>query len=151
MNGNDLSKRIGDLLAGGQKIEAIKELREATGLGLAEAKDVVEALERGEPVPAHLQQRLAGTPAAAEGAAEARNELPADVRAAAAAGNRIQAIKLLREQRGLGLKEAKDLLDQAVPVAGAATGAGKRGCLLPLLFGCMVGGAMMGAVAPSIW
>jgi hypothetical protein len=31
----------------GNKIEAIKRLREATGLGLAEAKQMVEALERG--------------------------------------------------------------------------------------------------------
>jgi ribosomal protein L7/L12 len=34
------------LADGGQKIEAIKRLREATGLGLAEAKQIVESLER---------------------------------------------------------------------------------------------------------
>jgi ribosomal protein L7/L12 len=33
----------------GQKIEAIKLLREATGLGLAEAKQVVESLDRLHP------------------------------------------------------------------------------------------------------
>ena len=33
----------------GQKIEAIKVLREATGLGLAEAKQVVESLDRIHP------------------------------------------------------------------------------------------------------
>lgn len=33
----------------GQKIEAIKRLREATGLGLAEAKDIVESLDRLHP------------------------------------------------------------------------------------------------------
>jgi ribosomal protein L7/L12 len=33
----------------GQKIEAIKRLREATGLGLVEAKDIVESLERLHP------------------------------------------------------------------------------------------------------
>ena len=37
------------LASSGQKIEAIKRLREATGLGLAEAKDVVESLERLQP------------------------------------------------------------------------------------------------------
>jgi large subunit ribosomal protein L7/L12 len=35
------------LLAAGQKIEAIKLYREHTGVGLKEAKDAVEALERG--------------------------------------------------------------------------------------------------------
>jgi large subunit ribosomal protein L7/L12 len=35
-------------LAAGHKIEAIKLYRERTGLGLKEAKDAVEALERGD-------------------------------------------------------------------------------------------------------
>jgi ribosomal protein L7/L12 len=33
----------------GQTIEAIKRLREATGLGLAEAKEIVESLDRIHP------------------------------------------------------------------------------------------------------
>jgi len=37
---------ISKLADSGQKIEAIKRLREATGLGLAEAKDIVESLDR---------------------------------------------------------------------------------------------------------
>ncbi|MBC8011630.1 MAG: ribosomal protein L7/L12 [Burkholderiales bacterium] len=36
---------ISDALRGGNKIEAIKLYREATGLGLKESKDAVEALE----------------------------------------------------------------------------------------------------------
>jgi ribosomal protein L7/L12 len=35
-----------DLLSAGKKIEAIKRYREATGLGLKEAKDAVEAIEQ---------------------------------------------------------------------------------------------------------
>jgi ribosomal protein L7/L12 len=38
---------IQDLLRRGNKIEAIKLYREQTGLGLKEAKDAVEAIERG--------------------------------------------------------------------------------------------------------
>jgi hypothetical protein len=34
------------LVDAGQKIEAVKHLRNATGLGLTEAKDVVDSLER---------------------------------------------------------------------------------------------------------
>lgn len=36
----------------GRKIDAIRLLREATGLGLKEAKDAVEAFEAGEAPPA---------------------------------------------------------------------------------------------------
>lgn len=127
---DDLAKRIADLLLVGKKIEAIKLLREATGMGLAEARDAVEAAERGAPLPPHssLARQVAPAPVRS-------GELPADVRAAASAGDRIGAIKLLREHTGLGLKEAKDLLDRELP----AVGAGKRGCLLPLLFGGLLG------------
>ncbi|MEL6364933.1 MAG: ribosomal protein L7/L12 [Pseudomonadota bacterium] len=38
------------LAADGKKIEAIKELREATGLGLAEAKDVVDQAAAERPI-----------------------------------------------------------------------------------------------------
>lgn len=34
-------------IAGGRKIEAIKLYREATGVGLKEAKDAVEGMEKG--------------------------------------------------------------------------------------------------------
>lgn len=37
---------IRQLAASGRKIEAIKRLRDATGLDLAKAKDIVESLER---------------------------------------------------------------------------------------------------------
>ena len=37
--------RVRALLAGGEKIEAIKLLREATGLGLTEAKSLVDSLD----------------------------------------------------------------------------------------------------------
>lgn len=39
-------EEIRDLIRQNRKIEAIKRLRDATGLGLKEAKDAVEALER---------------------------------------------------------------------------------------------------------
>lgn len=38
--------RIHDALRGGNKIHAIKMMREETGMGLAEAKTAVEAMER---------------------------------------------------------------------------------------------------------
>jgi ribosomal protein L7/L12 len=45
------------LLARGQKIEAIKLLRAQTRIGLKEAKDAVEALERGERPTLTIDQR----------------------------------------------------------------------------------------------
>lgn len=42
--GPDAMAEARDLVAGGNKIEAIKVYREHTGLGLKEAKDAVEAL-----------------------------------------------------------------------------------------------------------
>jgi len=45
--------QITELLNRGEKIEAIKLYREATGVGLKESKDAVEAMEAGlEPRPA---------------------------------------------------------------------------------------------------
>ena len=39
------------------------------------------------------------------------SELPDDVQAAISANRKIEAIKLLREHRKIGLKEAKDIVD----------------------------------------
>jgi ribosomal protein L7/L12 len=87
-----------------KKIHAIKLLRERTGIGLKEAKDAVEALERtgrlrlpGDAKPSNRS----GDPA--EFLAEARR-LKEQRRA-------IEAIKLIRAHTGVGLKEAKDLYD----------------------------------------
>lgn len=44
LNGEQM-KTLADLLATGDKISAIKELREYTNLGLAESKSLIELLE----------------------------------------------------------------------------------------------------------
>jgi len=81
------------------KIQAIRLLRSHTGLGLAEAKQAVEAGSFAAP-HAELTTRL--SPA-----------LPPAAIAALAGGNKIEAIKLAREANGIGLKEAKELVDAA--------------------------------------
>ncbi|HEY7159674.1 MAG TPA: ribosomal protein L7/L12, partial [Acidobacteriota bacterium] len=45
MPNNDLQEQVQSLLLQGKKIEAIKIYREASGLGLKEAKDAVELIE----------------------------------------------------------------------------------------------------------
>jgi ribosomal protein L7/L12 len=94
------------ILRDGNKIAAIKHVRERTGLGLREAKDVVEAAERGE------RQRIPATPAAAAEANGAGGLLRDDeLRALIADGQKIEAIKRVREHTGWGLAEAKDYVD----------------------------------------
>jgi hypothetical protein len=44
-------QQVRDLIAQQQKIEAIKLVRQQTGAGLKDAKDFVEALERGQTPP----------------------------------------------------------------------------------------------------
>jgi ribosomal protein L7/L12 len=96
-------------MSAGQKIEAIRLLRERTGLGLADAKAAVES------------GRL---PAAASPSAQAE-ALPLEVQAALVSGNRIEAIRLLREAEGGGLKEAKDRIDAFERGAGGRGAAGR--------------------------
>lgn len=72
--------------------------------------------------------------------------LPDEVVAALHRGDKIAAIKLLRETRGIGLKEAKDQVDRfaaADPVLRqkfcATTVSGARGCLFWLILLLFVG------------
>jgi ribosomal protein L7/L12 len=85
-------------------MEAIKLMRDKTGLPLAAAKAAVEAIGREDaivpPAPG-----LAATIQRAQ-------QMSDEVRRLAARGQKIEAIKLLREKSGLGLKEAKDLVDR---------------------------------------
>jgi ribosomal protein L7/L12 len=96
-----LPPEVIDAIRRGNPIEAIKLLR-ARGLGLAEAKAYIDAHVRGF-----------ATPTAAERATRA---LPPDAARALARGDKIEAIKLVRAETGLGLKEAKEWVDaQASP------------------------------------
>ena len=52
--------------------------------------------------------------------------LPPDVRAAMNASNKIEAIKLIRQAGGLGLKEAKELADAAEREFAAVSGVGSE-------------------------
>ena len=64
--------------------------------------------------PAFNPAMFAGMAPAGGGAAEAAEEKTSfDVVLAEAGGNKLQVIKVVRELTGLGLKEAKDLVDGA--------------------------------------
>lgn len=96
-----LEGEVRALLQAQRVIEAIKLVRERTGLGLREAKEAVEAVQRGEALPAHPM-----APRPAHGSLD-----EAEVLRLLSESRVIDAIKLVRTQTGLGLKEAKDLVD----------------------------------------
>ena len=62
--------------------------------------------------PAAAAVAIAG-PAAGGGAAAAAEKTNFDVVLKAAGANKLQIVKLVKELTGLGLKEAKDMVDQA--------------------------------------
>lgn len=105
----DVRERVELLLAQGKKIDAIKEVRTVTGIGLKEAKDYVEGLAAGVRPPTiaagYAQPVSAGVIALSP-------DVEREVRRVLATGNKIAAIKLVRQASGAGLKEAKDFVDR---------------------------------------
>ena len=87
--------------------EIIKEL---SGKTVLEINDLVKALEEAWGVSAAAAVAVAG-PAA--GAAPAEEKTEFDVVLKAAGANKIAVIKEIRAITGLGLKDAKDLVDGA--------------------------------------
>lgn len=91
-----------------EKITAIIE--ELKGLTVLELADLVHAVEDEFGVSAAAAVAVAAAPA--EGAQE-EEKTEFDVVLNAAGGNKIAVIKAVREATGLGLKEAKALVDGA--------------------------------------
>lgn len=91
------------------KEEIMQAIENMTVLELSE---LVKALEEKFGVSAAAPVAMAVAPAAAGGAA-AEEKTEFDVILAAAGGSKINVIKVVREVTGLGLKEAKELVDGA--------------------------------------
>ena len=92
-----LPPQISEAIRQGNLVQAIKLLR-SSGIGLKEAKDVVDTYTR----PNTASSFTAPVPG---------GPLPGNVVEALEQGNKIEAIRRLRESSGLGLKEAKDAVD----------------------------------------
>ena len=86
-------------------IEAIKEL------SVLELNDLVKACEEEFGVSAAAGVVVAA--AGAEGGAAAEEKDEFDVELAEVGPNKVKVIKVVREITGLGLKESKDLVDNA--------------------------------------
>lgn len=91
---------IASLWRNNDKIAAIKRLREETGMGLAEAKNALESQLDGDD----------GLEPPCD-----REAMRAAIEAALARGDKIVAIKLLKDATGIGLKEAKDRIESGDP------------------------------------
>ena len=89
-----------------KKIEKIIE--EIDSLTVVELNDLVKAIEEKYGVSA-----VAAAAPVAGGAAAAEEKSSFDVVLKDAGANKIQVIKVVRDATGLGLKEAKDLVDGA--------------------------------------
>jgi large subunit ribosomal protein L7/L12 len=88
---------------------------ELSSLTLMEAADLVKKLEEKWDVKAASGggMMMAMAPAAGAGQAAAEEKTEFDVKLVSTGDKKIQVIKVVRELTGLGLKEAKDIVDSA--------------------------------------
>ena len=88
-------------------IDAIKELT------VLELNDLVKACEEEFGVSAAAGVVVAAAGGAADGGAAGEDKSEFDIELTDVGPNKVKVIKVVREATGLGLKEAKDLVDAA--------------------------------------
>lgn len=90
-----------------QILEAVKNMT------VLELSELIKALEEEFGVSAAAPMAMAMMPAAAAPAEEVEEQTEFDVILVSAGDKKINVIKVVRELTSLGLKEAKDLVDNA--------------------------------------
>jgi large subunit ribosomal protein L7/L12 len=95
------------------KVEELVE--KISALSLMEAAELKKALEEKFGVTAAAPMMMAAAPGAAPAAA-AEEKTEFDVELTEGGASKLNVIKVVRELTGLGLKEAKDLVDGAPKV-----------------------------------
>jgi ribosomal protein L7/L12 len=99
------------LLGRSRKFQAIKELRRATGLGLADARALIDAIQSGHRPPSTVipgeavdvsTPDASSKPAAAGLAERARN--------LRATGREVEAIRLVCDETGMGILDAQNFV-----------------------------------------
>ena len=91
-------------------VKLVEEVKELTVLELSE---LVKALEEEFGVSAAAPVAMMAGPAAGAAEAAAEEQTEFDVVLAEVGANKIAVIKVVREVAGLGLKEAKEVVDNA--------------------------------------
>jgi len=104
-----------------EKVEKLVE--EISSLTLVEAAELKKALEEKFGVTAAAPMMMGGMmPAATEAAAPVEEQTEFDVELTDFGANKLNVIKVVRELTGIGLKEAKDLVESAPKVVKEAAG-----------------------------
>jgi len=126
----DLEHQVHLLLDQGQKIAAVKLYRDQTGVGLAEAKQAVEAMQAG-----------AGPPSLPD----IGNDLKSELLRLLGRGDELGAVKLYKDQKGVSLLEAKQAVESLAARHGLDTPrAGCLGVLAAVVMAAVVFGAGIG-------
>lgn len=93
--------------------KVLKLIDDVKNLTVLELSELVKALEEEFGVSAAAPVAVAAAPAAGAAAAPAEEKTEFDVVLKEVGADKIKVIKVVREATGLGLKEAKDLVDGA--------------------------------------
>jgi large subunit ribosomal protein L7/L12 len=93
-----------------------KLVEEIEKMSVLELSELVKVLEEKFGVSAAAPMMMAGAMPAGEGATAAEEQSEFDVEVTASGASKINVIKVVREVTGLGLKDAKDLVDAAPKV-----------------------------------
>ncbi|MFZ1720605.1 MAG: 50S ribosomal protein L7/L12 [Candidatus Moraniibacteriota bacterium] len=90
-----------------------KLVAEIEKMSVLDLSELVKVLEEKFGVSAAAPMMMGAAPAAAGAAEVAEEKSEFDVELTAVGGQKINVIKMVREITGLGLKEAKDIVDAA--------------------------------------
>ena len=93
--------------------KVVKLIEDVKALTVLELSELVKALEEEFGVSAAAPVAVAAAPAAGAAAPAAEEKTEFDVILKEAGANKIAVIKVVREITGLGLKEAKAVVDEA--------------------------------------
>ncbi len=91
--------------------KVVKLIEDVKALTVLELSELVKALEEEFGVSAAAPVAVAAAPAAGAAAADEKTEF--DVILKSAGANKVAVIKVVKEITGLGLKEAKEVVDGA--------------------------------------
>lgn len=108
----ELPTEATEALAAGRKIEAIKIVRSEWGVSLKEALEAVESHLQSPP-QARTGPSLSRRPGPRK-ASPADRALPTSATVALAAGRKLDAIKIVRSEWGIDLKEAREAVDSYI-------------------------------------
>ena len=97
----DQVQKIHEFIHNQQLLHAIKLYREATGASLAEAKAAIEEMAHNEAVKPPDSVRDYDNPV-----------LESKIKSLLSKNKKIDAVKIYREEYGVGLKEAKDAVER---------------------------------------